>query len=299
MDVDSSQNEMSHDHAPSQHQQQQHTWAPSDPYHESSSTPSSNPTATPSTSLGYPTQFLRHSSSSSRLDEERYNTLSQPRRFDSPHGGYDLPSLNAALGGVVGVHRGTPGMGGSGSGLIRADRSDISASGSTGAEETGSRGSASPSYPRMVGDGNVASPSLRLPPPSSGFAFHGQGAHHLHSNLSTHSSLASQASHSHGSAPPHSPPPPPIPTTVELERHYNELRAERRRLEDMMVMTDKMIAGVKRGLDEMRVSGGDSSLDAAEGAPAVALRVPQREERMSRGGVWAYDSSGSVNTHSS
>lgn len=43
-----------------------------------------------------------------------------------------------------------------------------------------------------------------------------------------------------------------IPTLPELERHYMELSEQRRRMEEMLERTDRVMAGVKRGIDEMR-----------------------------------------------
>ena len=43
----------------------------------------------------------------------------------------------------------------------------------------------------------------------------------------------------------------PVPTLAELDHHYRQLAEERKRLEDMMERTDRMMAGVKRGLDEI------------------------------------------------
>ncbi|KAG8854468.1 putative electron transfer flavoprotein subunit [Tulasnella sp. 330] len=62
----------------------------------------------------------------------------------------------------------------------------------------------------------------------------------------------------------HSNHPATVPTIPELERHYAELRQERKRLEDMLYKTDRLMAGVKRGIDEMRSSGGG-------GAPAASV----------------------------
>jgi GATA-binding protein, other eukaryote len=45
-----------------------------------------------------------------------------------------------------------------------------------------------------------------------------------------------------------------MPTVAELERHYYELHEHRNSLVDFLDRTDRLIAGVKRGLDEMRGS---------------------------------------------
>ena len=57
----------------------------------------------------------------------------------------------------------------------------------------------------------------------------------------------------------------PIPSTAELEQHYRQLAEERKRLEEMLERTDRIMAGVKRGLDEMRAGG-----SANEGQPSQA-----------------------------
>lgn len=43
-----------------------------------------------------------------------------------------------------------------------------------------------------------------------------------------------------------------IPTLPELERHYMELGEHRRRMEEILERTDRVMAGLKRGIDEMR-----------------------------------------------
>jgi hypothetical protein len=45
-----------------------------------------------------------------------------------------------------------------------------------------------------------------------------------------------------------------VPTAAELERHYYELHEHRNGLLEFLERTDRLIAGVKRGLDEMRGS---------------------------------------------
>ena len=43
-----------------------------------------------------------------------------------------------------------------------------------------------------------------------------------------------------------------IPSYMDLERHYAELSDQKRRWEEMMERTDRLMAGMKRTLDEMR-----------------------------------------------
>lgn len=46
-----------------------------------------------------------------------------------------------------------------------------------------------------------------------------------------------------------------VPSVVEMERHYYELSEQKRKLEEMLDKTDRMMAGLKRGMDEMRGVG--------------------------------------------
>ena len=47
-----------------------------------------------------------------------------------------------------------------------------------------------------------------------------------------------------------------VPTISELESHYRKLEMERERLRDMLEKTDRMMSGVKRGIEEMMEMGG-------------------------------------------
>ena len=138
----------------------------------------------------------------------------------SPHAGFDLPPLNAALGERYGGFAGLLGnrdFGGAASSFIR--------SGSNAPSRTHS-----PLNPN-AGSGYV------LPPP------HGVGHY-----FSQH--------HAFGG---HSPPPHDfngvllsnVPNANELRQHYLELHETRKRLEEMIEKTDRLMAGVKHGLDEM------------------------------------------------
>ena len=53
-----------------------------------------------------------------------------------------------------------------------------------------------------------------------------------------------------------------IPTVAELERHYYELHEHRNGLTEFLDRTDRLIAGVKRGLDEMRGSSESTAQQA-------------------------------------
>ena len=79
------------------------------------------------------------------------------------------------------------------------------------------------------------------------------------------------------SGPPMAPPPqlmegvPPVPTLPDLETHYRHLDEERKRWEMMMEHTSRLMAGVKRGIDEMRAA----SAPAQEGQPSAQSQPQQ------------------------
>ncbi|KAF8549876.1 hypothetical protein OG21DRAFT_1469462 [Imleria badia] len=140
----------------------------------------------------------------------------------SPHAGLDLPPLNATLGERYGY--GPPGLlgardfGGAPSSYMR--------SGSNAPSRTHS----------PLNPGLAAGVGYALPPPHGvGHGYYGLG---------------------HG----HSPPPHDalngvlatvVPTAGELRQHYHELYEHRRRLEELLERTEKMMTNMKRGLDEM------------------------------------------------
>lgn len=47
--------------------------------------------------------------------------------------------------------------------------------------------------------------------------------------------------------------PPPVPTFMDLERHFTDLEREKRQLQELLDRTDRMMAGLRRGMDEMRM----------------------------------------------
>lgn len=63
----------------------------------------------------------------------------------------------------------------------------------------------------------------------------------------------------------------------ELERHYSELTEQKKRLEEMVEKTDRMMRGVKRGLDEMRgvapVTSAGASASAAPSPSAAPVNA--------------------------
>ncbi|KAI0339365.1 hypothetical protein BDW22DRAFT_1455902 [Trametopsis cervina] len=132
----------------------------------------------------------------------------------NPHGGFDLPPLNAALGESASLLReGAPAS------YVR--------SGSAAA-----LGAPSRTHSPLAGPGVSTSGSgYVLPPPHS---------------------LAHGYSSSYAYTPHHTP--PPVPTMHDLDRHYTELAEEKRKLEDLLMKTERMMAGVRRGMEDMRMS---------------------------------------------
>lgn len=61
-----------------------------------------------------------------------------------------------------------------------------------------------------------------------------------------------------------------VPTVAELERHFYELHEHRSSLVEFLDRTDRLIAGVKRGLDEMRGS--------SDGAAPQQPSQPQQQQ---------------------
>ena len=141
----------------------------------------------------------------------------------SPHAGLELPPLNAALGERYGY--GPPGLLGARD-FVGGAPSSYMRSGSNAPSRTHS----------PLNPGLAAGVGYALPPPHVvGHGYYGLG---------------------HG----HSPPPHDVlngvltaivPTASELRQHYLELHEQRRRFEELIEKTDKMMAGIKRGLDEM------------------------------------------------
>ncbi|GLB43343.1 putative GATA zinc finger [Lyophyllum shimeji] len=46
-----------------------------------------------------------------------------------------------------------------------------------------------------------------------------------------------------------------VPTVQELERHYAELAEQKRRMEEMVERTERLMGGVRKGIEEMQVGG--------------------------------------------
>jgi GATA-binding protein len=162
-----------------------------------------------------------------------YASASPALHSGSHLGGFDLPPLNAALGGGEMSHM-VLGMSGPGSrGLVFPTSAGYV--GGTSGREFGSSyirsGSAAPSRahsPSPLGS-NFVLPPLHHQHLSS--HLYGNGSPHHHSGCSSANG---------------------VPSISELERHYYTLAEEKRRLEEMLDRTEKLMGGVRRGMDELR-----------------------------------------------
>ncbi|KAI6010840.1 hypothetical protein F5J12DRAFT_718907 [Pisolithus orientalis] len=149
----------------------------------------------------------------------------------APHPGLDLPPLNAALGerygygplGLVGARD----FGGAPSSYIR--------SGSNAPSRTHS-----PLNPGIAAAAAAAVGYVLPPPHAIGHPYYTLGGHHVHTPPPVlHEAMMNGML---GSG---------VPTLKELQQHYVELQEQRRKFEEMIEKTDRMMAGVKRGIDEM------------------------------------------------
>ena len=69
-----------------------------------------------------------------------------------------------------------------------------------------------------------------------------------------------------------------VPSVAELERHYAELAEQKRRMEEMVERTERLMSGVRKGIEEMRASGGSRAASprpgTAQGVTAGSPRLP-------------------------
>ena len=203
----------------------------------------------------------QRSHSLSRLVSGDYAHLQRSSSFAGfngsphPHGGFDLPPLNAALSGSG--HYGSI-LGGAPSSYIR--------SGSNAPSRTHS-----PLGPAgaNTGTGYILPPPHGMSHPHSGLFYNQTGLSPLHSR----------------SPPPHQSHDPmngtaPVPTYDDLKRHYDELMDQQKKIDEMSEKNQRMIAGVKRGLDEMQRGGGNGTRESdrpRSGQSVWPLETTQRE----------------------
>jgi GATA-binding protein, other eukaryote len=226
--------------------------------HEEDEEEEVEPAAPQSSTRGAPTRTLSreaqslvqamqlHRESDPSLNEERY---AQRGQICAPHGGLDLPPLNAALG-LTNLLA---------SGSYPASR-DITAPSSRAHSHSPT------SFARTILHANSGLHSLNS---------HSMlNISHTHSVPNYSNTSGYRSSHLQLQPPASAPSPPEsnvrevdqnqhgrssshyrIPAYTELESHYHQLYSERRRLEEMLEKTDDMLSNVKRGLEQMRYSG--------------------------------------------
>ncbi|KAI0076555.1 hypothetical protein K474DRAFT_1597740 [Panus rudis PR-1116 ss-1] len=69
-------------------------------------------------------------------------------------------------------------------------------------------------------------------------------------------------------------PPPPAPSILDFERHHHQLLEGKRWLEDMLERTNAMLAGMERGINEMKAGSGP-------GEPLQRQPTPQQNQHQS------------------
>lgn len=207
-----------------------------------------------------------------------------------PHGGFDLPPLAALSSGG----NGGSGGGASGGGPGDAGRSFAGFSHFGGPSSSYMRsGSGAPSrtHSPMAGNGG----GYVLPPPHGMSLPHGGGyAYH-----SSHEIGGDGGGNGVGMV-------AAVPSLGELEKHYSALQDYKQDLKEMIEKTERLIGGVKRGIDEMRgmqqqqqqlppsSSSSQQQQHQQQGHPSASgsvalLRGPEREQRK-RENVWPVDS---------
>lgn len=134
----------------------------------------------------------------------------------NPHGGFDLPPLNAAVGdNVYGMNSPPP----------------FARPGSAGFQAHPPSRTHSP----LAGPGVTppTAPSYQLPLP---VPTHPQAYPPHYYAVPTPSGV-----------------PAPVPTYVDLERHFAELEREKRAMTELLERTDRMMSGLRRAMDESRM----------------------------------------------
>ncbi|KAH8111062.1 hypothetical protein DFH11DRAFT_1746031 [Phellopilus nigrolimitatus] len=214
-------------------------------------------------------------------------------------GGYDLPPLNTALGGSekssARFPYATPGV--ASSSYARSDGTVPSRTHSPAASLHGVGGA--------QGSSGLAA-GLHLPPP------HSLAQGHSHSPFFHGSGTGPSSLGQVRTVSPRAPSPlregsngngggggtVPVPSLSELERHYYELADQRRRMQDMLEKTDRMMAGMKRGMDEMqqttRGGNGNGTSAASHSSAAAAVPLSSRGDRREGMSVWPVVSSESA-----
>lgn len=196
-----------------------------------------------------------------QVDRPSAGLMHHPFASPHPHGGFDLPPLNAALemgGPMAPGYASAPG----GKGAFR----DVH--GHPSYLRSGS-GAPSRTHSPLSGPANAVPPYAPMGMP--GMMMGGYGFPRGHSPVMLSG----------------------VPTAAELERHYFELHEQRRGLVEMLEKTDRIMAGVKRGIEEMRAGGSDGQQQGQQQqgspngpAPSVPLQRSASGSGSARESVW-------------
>jgi hypothetical protein len=107
----------------------------------------------------------------------------------------------------------------------------------------------------------------------------------------THPTLAQH--HSHPSQNSHRSPKTTIPSIAELEAHYRELQVKKAMFEDMVETTDRLMASLRKGIEEQKErEGTEYKRDAPvlnaspQKGPPVSVPLPRREKASTGDHVW-------------
>ena len=126
-------------------------------------------------------------------------------------------------------------------------------------------------------------PSRASPPPSSA------------QSLTSHSTLPQHHPHHHQSS--HHSPKASMPSIPELEAHYRELQAKRAMFEDMVEKTDRLMANLRKGIEEQRererieYERDASASNSPQKGPPMSVPLPRREKAPTGDHIWATQSS--------
>ncbi|KAK7007408.1 hypothetical protein R3P38DRAFT_3403748 [Favolaschia claudopus] len=200
-----------------------------------------------------------------QMEREREQRERERKRwFGGSSGPFDLPSID----------RGFPPL----SAAASAGAGGYMRSPSVGSGGVPSRGGAgSPA-------GGASAGGYTLPPVRSGSAYYGghDGGHGGVGGMGLGAGGGGAGGSAGGAAPPLS--------MEDLERHYFQLHESRRKTEELLRETERMMGAVKRNLDEMRAGGGGGDGGSAGGSGLGPELVPLRERGRSREGsgvnVW-------------
>jgi len=139
-----------------------------------------------------------------------------------------------------------------------------------------------------------AAPSRAHSPSPLGSSFvlpplhHQQPSSHLYGSTSPHHHHHSGHSSSNG-----------VPSIAELERHYYELAEERTRFQELLDKTERLMSGVRRGMDELRErelalpqhlqqqANGSAPSPPTTAAVAPAVPLPRNGGPGARENVWS------------